>query len=800
MNKYNHLNLIQENINLDRQGRQDRRGVRKVIPSLHGKSLNDKFSQRKNEFKSRKKINEDFIFTIIRDSDKPINYEKLGLRLLAEVKKNRSIVEVENEHIFNLNLNDFTAEKIAQKNVVNYTDFANIDEFVFQTPEDKKGPLLKNANIIYSKHYILDIQLYIGEENLKSIHKKVSSFKKYLSEIKCKVMDDCIMLNLVIIKVEVKGEEINTLLEHNNIYFADLPQRSIYSFSGNRENILLNLPKVIPPPNNAPYIGVIDSGILPTHPLLKGSIAESEAFGNLDTPYDENGHGTMITGIIQYGDVYNSVKNTGKNPLSIPFNILNARVTDKNNSFPEDKILASVVKEAIEYYASSADYKCNIFNISLGDDRIPYTPSTKMDHWSYVLDELIHKYNLVIVVSSGNYSPRINNERIIDLYIDDLLNDETARLIPPSLGISCLTIGSKAKDDIPYSSYKDVSHVPIAKKEHISPFSRIGLGYNNSIKPETIAYGGNYSLNTGIKRINTNDRNLGIFSTSIFDEKTGSWFETRSGTSFAAPYITHLLGKIKYQIPSAKGNLLRALLINTSSYNNENVKALNEKLSKGTKLKPSEINETIKKVTGYGEVREQYLVNSFDHYVTMYYEGKIGVDKVNVFEVPIPDDIYTIKGKSKIHITLVYNPPVKDSRIDYNGTKMSFDLYRGLPLEDIKKYTCKPDTGIDDFEKDKLPDDKKKFKCKLFPSITDISRGTVLKATHEITTRGKAKEIYGNTFNLVVRCARRWYQSEDPQEYAVVVSIEHENESSQLYSYIQSRIQSKTRRQLRSRT
>jgi len=794
---YTHLKLVKEDINLIRQGRPDRRRSREVIPSIHGKRLSQNFTTTKDTFEKTKKIGEDFIFKITKDSTQAVNYSKLGLELLATPNEKDVIVKVVNPIALESNLNDFTKEVIAKTKVVNYSDFANIDEFIFQAPEEKMGPLLKKINFNNEDWHILDIQLYVSDNSLKEIHLKVADFKDFLDSLNVELLDDCILQNLVILKIKIKGNHIIKLLEHKNVYVADLPQNSFYNLKGNSEISIDQLPNIVPPAIDAPLIGIIDSGILPTHPMLKGSIVDSLSFGSLTNQFDDNGHGTMVSGIVQLGDVYSTIKiaSESKTPIILPFRLLNGKVTDKNNMFPDDKIVASVVKDAIIHFVE--EYNCEIFNISLGDDRFPYVQNTKMDTWSFMLDELIHKYNIAIVVSAGNYTPLKNDESLLDYYIDYLLADADSTIIPPALSISSLTVGSTAKDDVPYSQKNKLTHVAIAKKDSISPFSRKGFGYAGSIKPETIAYGGNYSLNTHTKRINSNDKNLGIFSTSLFDSTFGSWFETRPGTSFAAPYITHLLGKIKIELPGAKGNLLRALLINATIRNTLTDTLIKEKFKKIVG-KPSELTKKSLQLQGFGTIIEDRLLRSSENYVNLYYEGQIGINKVNVFEIPIPADIYIKKGKTKINITLAYNPPCRDTRIDYNGLKMTYQLYRGLTLEEIKRYTCKPDD--DEFEKDKLPKDKQNCKCSLNPSITSVSKGTILRSTHEIAKSNKSAAKYGDTYYLVVKCQERWYSGPNiTQNFAVVVSIEHENEEAHLYSELKQRVQSRVRRQSRTK-
>lgn len=208
---YEHLQLIKENINYVRQGRQDRRGDRQVQPRIHGQKLQRSFQSKKEQFESNKKIGEDFIFKIVRDNSKPINFNKLGLSLLAELPNNISVVEVRDPYALRSNLSDFTAEQIAKTRVVNYSQFANIDEFVFQTSEEKMGLILSNESINKDSLYSLDVQLYSSDESLRDIHEKVSLFKDFLKSLDANLLDDCILQSLILLKVKITQGQVRFL-------------------------------------------------------------------------------------------------------------------------------------------------------------------------------------------------------------------------------------------------------------------------------------------------------------------------------------------------------------------------------------------------------------------------------------------------------------------------------------------------------------------------------------------------------------------------------------------------------------
>lgn len=781
-----HLPLIKENINLTRQGRRDPRGPRKVNACIHGKKIADNFNELEKNYEINKEIGEHFIFKVIKDRTgrDSIDYTRIGLNLLAQLPNSIDIVEVTDKLVFASQLSEFTQNKIKVKRVAYESEFAPIDEFIFQTPEEKKGQKLKNFVPKPEEIFAIEIQLYTATAIAKENYKILSDFNLFLNKIKVPKIDDFVFGVLILIKVLVNREQLSRILSHKNVYYVDLPQQSIYDLKEVINYSFDDFPKLIKPERDAPLICIIDSGILTSHPLLEGSIYDSEKFGSLNGPFDEEGHGTMVAGIIQLGDVYKKLIEESPDLLKLPFRLLNARVTNEKNLFPDDKLIVKTIESAIKYFASRDDGdNCTIFNMSLGDPDSPFELGTKMDHWSFIVDQLIYKYNIAVVISSGNYYPDCNATTFADHYLEYLNGNKEANLIPPSLSMSAISVGSVVKDD---TASKE--HIAFAPRETISPFSRTGLGYANAIKPDVLAHGGNYSVNIVTKRLNESDKNLGILSTSVFNK--GSWFEIRSGTSFAAPLITHYLGTIKQQIPNAKGNLLRALLLNTTTTNTPTQSLLTEKIVKDS-MKKEERNTLIRCFQGMGMVRPNYAIKSYDNYVTMFYENQIEQNKANIFEVPVPEELYNTHYKSKIHITLAYNPPCRDSRIDYIGTKMTFDLFRGLSLEDVERYTCKPDNGEFTFES--LPDALKKYKCKLQPSMETAAKGTAVHVSHELSRNASSLRDYGTTFYLVIKCQKRWYNGPRPQDFAIVVSIETENNKIDLYEKISQRIETRVR-------
>src|SRR5580704_15621051 len=89
-------------------------------------------------------------------------------------------------------------------------------------------------------------------------------------------------------------------------------------------------------------------------------------------------------------------------------------------------------------------FGCRIFVVALGDSKRAYDGG-KVGTWAATLDELARELDAVIVVSSGNRSPRSGNriEQAVTEYPRYLLEDAN-RLFEPAGAMNVLTVGALA--------------------------------------------------------------------------------------------------------------------------------------------------------------------------------------------------------------------------------------------------------------------------------------------------------------------------------------------------------------------
>jgi hypothetical protein len=495
--------------------------------------------------------------------------------------------------------------------------------------------------------------------------------------------------------------------------------------------------------------------------LLRGGIiGDARSYIETEDVSDSSTHGTAVSGIAVYGDLEESIRSKS---FIAEFFILSGKILNENKEYNEKFIENQIDKAVREFHF---EYGCKIFNLSIGDQRRPYTGG-KVASLTLTLDNLSHELGVLFIISAGNLS----NQLIIDKlnmglsYPKYLL--ENANILEPANSINSLTVGSLAKYDQAQTAKKypnDPSYQAIALAESISPFSRIGFGIGGSIKPDLVAYGGNLSIDHRSRSLNKNG--LGVIGLhSKFLE--GNLFTEDIGTSYSAPYITHLAGRVSSYSKDFSSTLIKALLVANAE---PNLVKLEDSISK----------EDAFRFRGYGKVEEEFLFKSSEEVAILYATDFIQNDKNHFYEIPIPDEFfYGEKRKREITISLAYNSAVRNTRINYRATRISFRLLRKNSLEEVVKMFNKA-TSKEDYENIPEYNQNRTISSKL------RDKGTVQSSTWEL------KQPRNSNYYLVVtRNDFSWGEkiSKTAEEYSLVIVIkDKEAKEAKLYSKIKEKI------------
>jgi len=386
--------------------------------------------------------------------------------------------------------------------------FSNIEHARPIPPEDRIGPRLAamgiaSANAIDGrKRFLVDIELWDAETSLDR-HVRVSRIEKHFTDGKGEIIGSPYIgaYGLILIRVRVTGKLLGELLQLNEVALVDVPPLPDLGEDGVSELTLDTVPVPTLPGQDAPVIGIIDSG-LNAHPLIDGLVVDRIAVpDNLGTA-DKKGHGTVVAGIAAYGDVRECVD---RKTFAAPVRIVSVRVVNDQGGFDDTLKIPEIMRKAVEALAQRG---CRVINLSLGDaSHIPYAGG-RASPWAAELDTLVREFDVVLVVSAGNSSPKSppwgpHPESIVEAYPRYLTAAEN-RLVDPAYAANVVTVGSLAHGNgLRIDPFDGPAMRALTELDDPTPITRSGPGINEAIKPDFVDYGGTVVFNGEVQQLIT---------------------------------------------------------------------------------------------------------------------------------------------------------------------------------------------------------------------------------------------------------------------------------------------------------
>jgi len=864
MEQYEHLKLPLFQGNIERQTRGGGGGFK--MPQGRNKAqFSQQASQKADDlskaFSASKKrlsgkIDPTLIFEIeINESNKSISsdgFEKdllrMGIHVLsvAEGKKGFWVVFSDDEDLsqFKKKLETYGSEEGPKY------DFFNAIESFGAIPVKKKiGKQLSEQPLTDTADFI-DIELwkiydYQNQKNrqfiqqLKYVYDDFSQFR---------ITDTLITKSFVLLRVKLTKTVFDEIIQLKEIARADRPAMVQFNpFEMMRpdvDGIEFNAPE-----ENATGILVIDSGIVSNHLMLEKCVGGEENFQSGETEtQDTVGHGTGVAGCAVYGNIEDRLKDKKFTPSNWLFSakvMYAERDLDGNvvgAIYDEGKLIEHQFNDAVESFLSNPEYHIKVVNISLGNsDEIWHKHYSRQLPLAALIDELAFTFpHVVFVISAGNQSPLdIYNSiaAIIENYPSYLIENNDFKIINPASSALALSVGSIAGEVKGCNGAEQIK-VPIAQADQPSPFTRTGFGINGMIKPELVEYGGNLILSEIHGRI---IEDIGGKLALLNNRVTDNIIRFDTGTSFAAPKVARLAGKIANSFPEKSANFIKNMLlvgavcpfepddhfygsipdkIGIKKYENEILEKIDsedvivsnayQKSERHYVLK-SDVTETARKdisaifkeikfksglglkdhlpVCGYGLSSYERALYSFDNRAVLWDEGQIRLNQIKVYSLELPEVFFNEAGKKKITVALTFTPETRATRGDsYLGNHMEFHLFHSInPQTLIEKY------GVisTDVEQSGVPDELMKYEIDFSPGANIRKAGCHQKAWK--LYQRKPKNRPESPVSLVLLNFNKWITDDSrEQHYCVSVTFEHEKEID-LYNTIRTNIQTRTR-------
>jgi len=439
------------------------------------------------------------------------------LREMIDVNRKNNFIGFQDEASIVIKIDDTNDLRLIQKNVSNVGKHIHGLSSIIETKIFEPKINIEDNNILKIK-----LLNFLDYDLNKSTHR---AFLKMCKELQIEVETIQYTSDLVIYKTKYDEEAFAELQEFEAISsIEDMPVFNVSIVSevkSDTERVEIETPKE---DESYPIVGLLDSGVRLNENL--GPWVLGDTFTSYVDSDKDLGHGSAVASILIYGD-----KLEGK------------RYTDLKGCYiydaaivPNKKLLPSItefdlISNITDAIKSKPEIK--IWNLCIGWS-VEISPF-KISDFGAALDFLQDELNIIICTSVGNCK---NFE----------INKQRGKIQVSSDSVRAISVGSIAHLE---------GSSDIAKVNESSPFSRVGEGPFNLVKPELVHFGGNAGIGengkitySGVKTIDLNGE-----------------ISSKAGTSFSTPRITSIVAGLDNElVDDFDPLLLKALVIHSAKY------------------------------------------------------------------------------------------------------------------------------------------------------------------------------------------------------------------------------------------
>jgi len=466
-----------------------------------------------------------------------------------------------------------------------------------------------------------------------------------------------------------------------------------------------------------PVVALLDGLPQQNHPILRSRII-------IDDPDDyargyqvgERQHGTAMASMIVHGDLNDSSAVSLDRPIYVrpimipdPEDTFN---TPRFESIPRNKLPADLVHVAVVRMFGNASVRganvaadVKVINLSLGDLYRPFDGS--MSPWARLLDHLSSEYQVLFVVSAGNYPSSfvlaVNSAGLGTLSAEEkqrhILSDmvrerDERRVLTPSESINSITVGATPIDSAPNNGMFDLGF----PRGLLAPYSRIGFGHRRAIKPDVLMPGGKYPLVPNLAT-SSNDR-------TVLNPRASAYSASPPGMKVAAPGVASNRANVSYTYGTSNSSALATRLaarlhavlegINVSTPVPDRIDgryyavlikaliahgadlgsarhALDSILARDRRIPVNTRGEHITCFLGNGAVDEERVLHCTDQRVTLLGWGDLVRDGAHRYSLPLPDAFNTTQYHKRLIITLAWFSPINPLTNRYRKAQLYID-------------------------------------------------------------------------------------------------------------------------------
>lgn len=518
------------------------------------------------------------------------------------------------------------------------------------------------------------------------------------------------------ILISIPRQVADDLISHKDVDIVNVEQIMFFRPVGQsvvvKDDSIKESPFSIEMPSDIleePVIALFDGLPQGDHPFLQNLLVIDDP-DEYASQYTISGrkHGTSMASLIAHGEL-NKITHQITHRIYVRPIMKSKAISDSETieEIPEDLLLVDKIHEAVRRLfvpkAGIVAPNVRIINFSIGiSTRVFYNTISPL---ARLLDWLSYTYKVLFIVSAGNHSDNIKLGMKFDEYsrltIEDrdiqavkYLNDNARhlRLLSPAESMNALTVGATFEDNSSFS--EDTRQILFCSDGMPSPYSSLGRGLNNSVKPDVIYRGGRNTMMLKMSDLSETTamwrdsltREPGTISAAPFDIASDATKVMCScGTSNSTALLTHeasrchdvLLDVFNSANETVSNDclalMIKAMLVHGAQWGDLYNVFSNALGFTNRKYSPDYLH----KFLGYGIPNIERSIECAKNRITLIGYGELKNGEAHLFDLPLPFVLNREKILRRLTATLTYFTPIVPTRQKYRVAQLWYTIESG---------------------------------------------------------------------------------------------------------------------------